>query len=104
MPQASHRQPSLVGRLPELAALDEIVRSVRRGGRLAVVEGEAGIGKTRLVETALETARGAGVAVLSSRAEELEAHRPFGAILDCVGAERLDQHLGVWDLRPDAGG
>jgi hypothetical protein len=101
--QASHRQPSLVGRLPELAALDEIVGSVRRGGRLAVVEGEAGIGKTRLVEAALENARGAGAAVLSSRAEELEAHRPFGAILDCVGGERLDEQLAAWDLRPDAG-
>ncbi len=68
MPRASHRQPSLVGRLPELAALDEIVRGARRGGQMAVVEGEAGIGKTRLVETAIGAARDAGMTVLSSAA------------------------------------
>jgi predicted ATPase len=80
------------------------VRTVRRGGRLAVVEGEAGIGKTRLVEAALQTARDTGVAVLAAKAEELESHRPFGPIVDCAGRERLEAHLGAWDLRPDVGG
>ncbi len=98
----NHR--SLVGRESELAALGEVVRTVRRGGRLAVVEGEAGIGKTSLIDAALEMARETGVAVLSSKAEELEAHRPYGAIADCVGRDRLDEQLGVWDLRPDASG
>jgi MoxR-like ATPase len=50
-------QPSLVGRASELEALGKLVREVRRGGRLAVVEGEAGIGKSRLVEA---TPRGRG--------------------------------------------
>jgi predicted ATPase len=104
------RQPPLVGRETELAALEAIVRTVRRGGRLAVIEGEAGIGKTRLVEAVLDAARASGATVLAAQAEELEAHRPFAAIVDCVAAAgpawrgRLDEHLRGWDIRPDVAG
>jgi predicted ATPase len=59
---------ALVGREAELGALESTVRSVRRGGRIAIVEGEAGIGKTRLVEAALATARSSGTAVLAAAA------------------------------------
>jgi len=77
------------------------VRQVRRGGRIAVVEGEAGIGKTRLVEVALEAARAADAVVLAAKAEELEAHRPFGPIVDlAVGRwrERLEEQLAGMDI------
>ena len=76
------------------------MRGVRRGGRLAVVAGEAGIGKTRLVDAALEAARAAGLTVLAAKAEELDAHRPFAAITDLLPfswAELADE------LRPDVG-
>jgi DNA-binding CsgD family transcriptional regulator/tetratricopeptide (TPR) repeat protein len=96
--------PPLFGREAERAALEQVVRHARRGGQIAVVEGEAGIGKTRLVQAALETAAEAGMTVLSARAEELEAHRPFAAIADLVGQERLEEHLGDWDLAPDVAG
>ncbi|HET6547493.1 MAG TPA: AAA family ATPase, partial [Solirubrobacter sp.] len=92
----------LAGRAAELAALAELVRTLRRGGRIGVVEGEAGIGKTRLLEAAGELARAAGVTVLAGRGEELEARRPFGPLVDCVGRERLERHLGDWEVRPDA--
>jgi DNA-binding CsgD family transcriptional regulator len=97
-------QPSLVGRGPELGALGKLVRDVRRGGGLAVVEGEAGIGKTRVVEATVEAALEAGVEVLTSSAEELESRRPCGAIVDCIGREPLEAHLGPWEPRPDTGG
>jgi predicted ATPase len=77
------------------------VRQVRRGGRVAVVEGEAGIGKTRLVEVALESARAADAVVLATKAEELEAHRPFGPIVDlAVGRwhERLEEQVAGMDI------
>ena len=101
----SVHRPPLVGRDPEMAVLVSLVRTMRRGGRLAVVEGEAGIGKTRLVEAALEEARATGAEVLASRAEELDAYRPFAAIVDCVPEpwrERVDAHLRAWETRPDA--
>ena len=68
---------------------------------MAVVEGEAGIGKTRLVEAALEAARAGDAAVLATKAEELEAHRPFGPIVDlAVGRwrERLQEQLAGMDV------
>jgi DNA-binding CsgD family transcriptional regulator/tetratricopeptide (TPR) repeat protein len=102
--EASVRQSRLVGRVAELAALGQVVGGVRRAGRIAVVEGEAGIGKTRVIEAAVDVARVAGMAVLWSRAEELEAHLPFGAIVDLVGRGRLDGHVDDGQLRPDVSG
>jgi DNA-binding SARP family transcriptional activator len=62
--------PALVGRAVELrqaiAALDE----ARTGTRIVLVEGEPGIGKTRLVEELAAEAAGRGVAVHWGRAFE----------------------------------
>jgi DNA-binding CsgD family transcriptional regulator len=104
VPRANVRQPRLVGRMAECAALGRVVIGARRARRVVVVEGEAGIGKTRMIEAAIDLARDAGLDVLSSRAEELEARWPFSAIADLVGWDVLGQHhLDVGDLRPDAG-
>ena len=97
-------QPPLVGRRVEVAALEEIVRCLPGGGRLVVVEGEAGIGKSRLIEAAAQMGRDAGLTVLSSQAEQLEAHRPFGAIIDCIGRERLGDRWDAWELGLDRAG
>jgi DNA-binding CsgD family transcriptional regulator len=97
-------QPPLVGRQGELAVLNETVRSLPGGGRLLVVEGEAGIGKSRLIEAAAQLGRDAGLTVLSSRAEQLEMHRPFGAIIDCLGRGRLDDRWDAWELGLDRAG
>ena len=51
--------PGLRGREPERAALRALVESVRGGGsRVLVLRGEAGIGKTALLELLLEQAGG----------------------------------------------
>lgn len=97
-------QPPLVGRGAELAVLEEILSALPSRGRLVVVEGEAGIGKSRLIEAAVQMGRAAGVAVLSSQAEQLEAHRPFGAIIDCIGRERLGDRWDAWELGLDRAG
>lgn len=78
---ANNRRAPLVGRADELGALAAVVRRVRQGGQIAVVEGEAGIGKSRLVGAALDAAGAAGTTVLSTAADELDVHRPFAAIL-----------------------
>ncbi len=69
------------GRDAERRALGEALGRAA-GGRLAVVlvEGEAGIGKTRLLAEGLADARARGMQVVLGRAEELERTRPFGLI------------------------
>ena len=59
--------PSLVGRTSQLRELEEHFRAAENGsGRLVVVSGEAGVGKTRLVAEFLDGLRREG------RAEILE--------------------------------
>jgi len=53
-----------------------------------LVEGEAGIGKTRLLAQVLEDARGRGMQVAAGRAEELERTRPFGLLAAAFGCAR----------------
>jgi hypothetical protein len=50
----------LLGREHEVAALEEALASARCRGRLVEISGEAGIGKTRLVEKMRERARQGG--------------------------------------------
>lgn len=82
-----------VGRAAELAAVEECVRSASRGnGASAVVEGEAGIGKSRLLDEGLSVATELGVSVLRAACHELERNRPFGVLADAlaIGAASQD--------------
>jgi hypothetical protein len=53
-------------------------------GRLTgvIIEGEAGIGKSRLMSEGLVAARDRGFQIAAGRAEELESTRPFGLLVD----------------------
>jgi predicted ATPase len=84
------------------------VRQVRRGGRVAVIEGEAGIGKTRLVSELATHARGAGFEVLVGRCLDLvgtelpyqpfvEALRPLGRELPFVDGRSAGSQLRVFE-------
>lgn len=53
-------------------------------GRVGLVEGEAGIGKTVLVGTLASYAAKRGVQVLHAAGEEIAADRPFGVLLDAL--------------------
>jgi predicted ATPase len=65
------------GREAEIAVLTEALDLVESGRRAVVlIEGEVGIGKTRLLGAALEDARRRGMQVAAGRAEELEGMRP----------------------------
>src|SRR5215475_5811058 len=58
--------PVFVGRRSELAALDEVLARAGTGaGSMVLVEGEAGIGKSRLMARLESRARAAGLAVLA---------------------------------------
>ena len=81
--------PGIRGREAEVAVLSGALDRVASGRRAVVlIEGEAGIGKTRLLDAALENARGRGMQVAAGRAEELEQTRPFGAVAHAFGCSR----------------
>ncbi len=66
-PESQITSPLLIGRDAESARLDEALSGLTEGrGRLVVISGEAGIGKTRLIDEALGRTDGA---VRSLRAE-----------------------------------
>jgi len=72
--------PELIGRSAEVAALGAALADVQRGhGRLVLVEGDAGIGKTRLVEQF--TANLDGVRVLAGGGIPLASAAPYAALL-----------------------
>ena len=78
----------LVGRPAELLAGRAALARVADGvGQAIVFEGEAGIGKTRLVDELLEEAASRGLQVFRGAAHELEQSLPFAAIADVL---RLD--------------
>src|SRR6266542_6650899 len=71
----------LLEREAELAALSRVLDAARGGeGRLVVIEGSAGIGKTRLLGAARERALAGGVDVLAARGGELEGAFVFGIV------------------------
>jgi predicted ATPase len=86
---------SLVGRAPVLRALEDWLDGVAAGGAgAALLEGEAGIGKTRLAEAVRESAVQRSFAVLAAAADELDRGRPFGVLSEALGA-RLDAPAGL---------
>ena len=86
------RRP-LVGRSAELSRLVELVgRAVGGSGGCAVVTGEPGSGKTRLVEALVDAARDEPLRVCVGRAFDREVARILGVALDALEL-RLDQLL-----------
>src|SRR5262245_54075106 len=71
----------LIERDTDVGALVQAIDEARNGaGSLVVVEGPAGIGKSRLLQAAREAARERGFAVLSARGGELERGFPFSVV------------------------
>ena len=66
-------------------ALDRVASG---GSAVVLIEGEAGIGKTRLLDETLQDALGRGMQVAAGRAEELERTRPFGLVSGAFGCAR----------------
>ncbi|MBA2713047.1 MAG: AAA family ATPase, partial [Rubrobacteraceae bacterium] len=75
-----------VGRDGEYGLLAERMREVSAGnGGAIAVEGEAGVGKTRLAEEFLGFAQSRGVSVLRGRCYERELGLPLEPVLDALG-------------------
>jgi DNA-binding CsgD family transcriptional regulator len=76
---------AIVGRTPELALLRAAVgRGALGQSRVVILEGEAGIGKTTLLDVVGHLAQGEGITVARGAATELESDRPFGALISAL--------------------
>jgi tetratricopeptide (TPR) repeat protein len=82
----------LVGRERERRLLAGLIDAADGGGAAAVILGEAGMGKTSLLELVGALARRRGMAVVALRGVEPEAVLPFAAIADLLLP--LRDHMG----------
>ena len=91
--------PVMIGRADELAALRELVAQVPAAGSqspppIALVTGEAGVGKTRLLAELCATAE---ATVYAAQAQEGDETRPYGLL-----REALEPLVSGWDRLPAA--
>ena len=88
-----------VGRQPELERLGVVLDDLQRGSACCLaVEGEPGIGKTRLLSELRRLAEARGHLVLAGTAAEFERDLPFGVWVDALDAYVASQDL---DARAD---
>jgi ATP/maltotriose-dependent transcriptional regulator MalT len=86
---------ALIGRRRELEYLERALGDVEDGAvRILAVNGEAGIGKTRLLEELARQADERGWLVFEGRGSQFESELPFGVLLDAC-----DDYLGSLDAR-----
>ncbi len=79
----------LVGRGTELDVLASALRELGDGAASTLtIEGEAGIGKTRLVQRLVDDAASNGVATYCGHAHPFERTRPFGVVAAALGLSR----------------
>lgn len=94
----------LVGRAAELTTLIRAYNRHAAGGFFVALEGEAGIGKTRLAEELLAHARGQGATTITVRCYAGEAGVAYGPVADALRgvlaqtacADRLDALPAHW--------
>ncbi len=84
--QASLEQIPLIGREREWQTLIQVYSSLRQDGYLVALEGEAGIGKSRLAEEFIALVRSRGGVALVGRCYEGEANLAYGPFIDCLRA------------------
>ena len=92
-PPPRRREPSalpLIGRDPTLDRLLAAHRETSQRGRVTVIEGEAGIGKTRLAEEFLSGVRGQGAITMVGRAYEDESKLAYAPVIEALRARLLE--------------
>ncbi len=91
-------RPAFVGRDSEVAA---VVTALRNAPAMVLVEGEAGVGKTRLVRECLASPSMAGRTVMVAGCPPLPEPFPLGPVVD--GVRRLVPPDGPLELSPLGG-
>jgi len=115
VPGATTISPVLYGRVKESDVIDRALRAARggRGGAL-VLHGEAGAGRTALLEEARASALRTGMRVLTGRGVEGESELPYAALsevctpllgaVDAIPAPQAAALRGALALAPPAHG
>jgi DNA-binding CsgD family transcriptional regulator len=83
---------NIIARQSELAAIDDFLERISEGPRGLFLEGEAGIGKTRVWREGLERARARGLRVLATRPGGAEVQLAFSGLADLL-RDILDETL-----------
>jgi adenylate cyclase len=82
---SDRRRAPLVGRAQEVGLLlDALDDALAGNGHIGSIVGEAGLGKTRLVDELLADPRALGARVARARCSPYDAHRAYGAISDLL--------------------
>ena len=93
--------PPIVGRETALGQIEEALAEVEAGEQVCIsVEGEPGIGKTRLLAELEDRGDERGYLVLTGCATEFEREQPFGAWVDALDAYTASQEHRLreaWD-------
>ncbi len=77
--------PVIIGRAPERDALFRLIDRARRGqGRVALVSGEAGVGKSRLLVEAKAYADSQNFLLLQGNCFQLDSTYPYAPLLDLL--------------------
>ncbi len=76
----------LIGRSSELETMLEAFEAIGEEGRLVVLEGEPGIGKTRLAAAFIDEVRSRGGVALGSRCYQGESGLSFAPFIECLRA------------------
>lgn len=88
--EPSSRGYPLVGRVDEWHALVEAYDAIRGDGRVLALEGEAGIGKTRLAEELAAYARQRGAVVVATRCYDGEASLAYAPLVAALRTALAD--------------
>src|SRR5438270_6739503 len=94
--------PILIGRTAELAAFHLLIDQVKRGrGQVALLSGEAGVGKSRLVAEAKTYATAQGFLLLQGQCFPTDHSCPYAPLLDLLRShlatssrEQVDTEMG----------
>ena len=89
-PNRTGRRPPIVAREAALTLIETARRAAVTDGRVVVLSGEAGIGKTRVASAAGEAARDVGATVLSIAAYATERTIAYGPITGLLRAAMAD--------------
>ncbi len=95
-------QLPLVGRTNEWLAILDWYGGVSAGGRLLVLEGEAGIGKTRLAQDFLTYARQQGATAVTAQCYQGESNLAYSPFIEGLSEVVTAEDLGdSWRVLPD---